>query len=125
MLQEAIKHILKEFIDEEITSVGVISSFLEKEDDHENNVMIDSDFSKNLKSSGYDYFPTFHSGRGAFLIPNISRENLISFGKQHNQSVVFWGEKEAPQRYVWHKIEDGKIRGEQTTRHAFVCPNFS
>jgi hypothetical protein len=68
----------------------------------------------------YNYGPIrvkgkfFGTDEDSFLVPNISRDDMIDLGRRFNQAAVIWGEKRADKRdqpyFRFEYIEDGKVQ---------------
>lgn len=125
ILQEYIRSFLFEFFDQKINSIGLITDIVQKKEKEE---ISDSGLLSKIKSLGFSPFPTFYYGEKGYLIPNISKAELISLGKEFQRKGVAWGSKVPEDRngmtFHWQHLENGKIRGQKISNHPFVCPKF-
>lgn len=130
MLNEIIRYLIKEFLDQNIAYIGLITA------QNPQNEPRDKDWNRdankrlldNLKSMGYEPMPTHYYGENGYLVPNIDKRHLISLGRSYDQQSVIWGKKLPEDRngltFEWQLIENGKVRGEKISHHPFVVPNF-
>lgn len=131
MLNETIKLIIREFFDQKISCMGLLTAQnpQEKEQEENLNKSLNDILLDDIQSLGFESFPTYYHGEEGFLIPNISKQQLVELGKKYNQRFVIWGKKVPEDKngmtFNWELIEGGKIRNEKISHHPFVCPNFN
>lgn len=131
ILKETIFLLLREFFDNKMTCVGLITGQNPQEVEHNNkyNSSANERLLDRIKSMGHEPFPTHYYGEEGFLIPNITKSSLISLGREFNQRAVVWGSKLPEDKngmtFNWEYLEDGKIRNEKISHHPFVCPKFN
>lgn len=130
MLNQTIRLLIREFFDQKISSIGLITAHnpqYEQRSEEENKNMNDL-LLQDLQELGIEPFPTYHYGEHGYLCPGISKQNLINLGKKYNQFSVVWGEKIPEDRngmtFSWQYLKDGKVRAENISHHPFVVPNF-
>jgi len=131
MLREFIRATLLEFVDQKMQCIGMISGQNPQKapSEEEYNNAANNQLLSDIKEMGFEHFPTFYYGETGYLIPNISKSQLMDLGKKYNQKAVIWGSKEpelnglAP-KWNWQYLESGKIRAQKTSHHPFVCPQF-
>lgn len=130
MLNETISMIIKELFDLKMSSIGLITGQnpSKKPVDKDYNSMINDQLLKDIQAMGYDPFPTSYYGEQGYLVPGITRYQLIDLGNKYNQKAVIWGCKVPEDRsgltFNWEYLIDGKIRNEKISHHPFVCPQF-
>ncbi len=130
MLNETIKLIIREFFDQKISCMGLLTAQNPQEKDQEENLnkSLNDILLDDIQSLGFESFPTYYHGEEGFLIPNISKQQLIELGKKYNQRFVIWGKKVPEDRdglsFEWNYIQNNKIRDQKISSHPFVVPGF-
>lgn len=130
MLRKTIKFIIKEFFDHKLSQIGLITAQNPQENqaDDEYNHLANKRLLDDINTLGFEPFPTYYYGEDGYLIPGISRQQLIDLGKKYNQKAVIWGKRMPEDRnkmtFEWEYLEDGKIRGQKISHHPFICPDF-
>lgn len=119
-----------EFFDQKMTCIGLVTAANPQEisQEEEYNRSVNDKLLSDIQQMGFESFPTHYYGEEGFLVPGISKSNLVGLGRKYNQKAVIWGQKVPHDRngmtFNWQYIQDGKVRGEKLSHHPFVCPRF-
>lgn len=94
---------------ENIHTIGMMTAEnpLGKKASPEENVAFNNELIKDLKEMNLGYRKirgSFGSQENSFMIPNISKEEIINLGKKFNQESVIWGERQED-KFVFEYIE--------------------
>ena len=96
-------------------SVGIVTAHTKIDSSHEDqtNKNRSEKFFGELRALGYDPWPFFGKYEGrkekSFLIPNISKLDLIKLGNRYNQKVVIWAKKVPNDGYSVEWLKNGNL----------------
>ena len=131
MIRETVHLLIREFFDQKIGCIGLITAQnpQEMQQDMDENRSVNDMLLDDLKSMGFEPFPTHYYGEDGFIVPGITKIQLIELGRKYNQKSVVWAKKVPEDKngmtFNWELLEDGKIRDEKISHHPYVCPDFS
>ncbi len=125
LLENVISQILYEIYDPKMKWIGFILGS-KKQIDKDTDEVIEDPILSDIKGMGFEPFTVFYFGKIGYLIPNIPKRDIIEFGKKHKKGIA-WSTKVEDgisSHWHWQYLEDGKIRGQNTSRHPYIVPKF-
>jgi len=123
LLESVISQIIYEIYDPKMKWMGFILG-TKKIKDKNSDEVIEDPVLLDLKDMGFEPFTVFYFGKIGYLIPNIPKRDIIEFGKKHKKGIAWGSKMEDNISFHWQYLEDGKIRGQNTSRHPYIVPKF-